>query len=572
MSLQSLYGEDGDVEWERPRGGARGARDGIGGAGGQGGEQTEDEEAVVVPPVRLAPEAELARAALSAPLLAEALRLARWVAPYRPVDEWGDLTPDQEAAAAAELGAAGEEQLALLLRAWSLAIDLELVVIGKPAQGEDPGDGGGEVAHPGPALDVLDESDPASVLELWESAAAVVAETAVEAEADVEALVGPVGDAEDGEAPGSAEDEAERRAREAAAEAEYQRVEEATEEAEELLDEALQVLYESAALAEGEPEAMPLGVLAALLLVPEGEEPGEEMLGEITGLMVALDPMLQDLAEVGMVEYRPIDPTLFEEAEDAGADGSGGDGGGDASGAASGTGQVTAAEGEFDEAEAARFGIVRLTPLGLYEVRQWLLEDGFDAPLVGEHAGGSAEELLTGITETVNVLPEREIRIWAEGKEPRQAAGELLAAARGTDPLSPVRRMFCQVALTELGGGAEPAVRAVLDDPQLGGFARAWLADRGATDVPEPGRDVLLWTTIDTLAAQILDDSVELELVTELVMQLPVRQDPEAFFGELWRVEHPYTAEVLDAIGELHPDRAVGKEARRAAHKARSRS
>jgi hypothetical protein len=113
-------------------------------------------------------------------------------------------------------------------------------------------------------------------------------------------------------------------------------------------------------------------------------------------------------------------------------------------------------------------------------------------------------------------------------------------------------------------------VRGVLDDPQLGGFARAWLVDRGAGDVPEPSREVLLWTTVDTLAAQLLDSAVEVELVREIVAQLPVQRDPAAFFGELWRVEHPYTAEVLEAIGELHPDRATSKEARRAAFKARS--
>jgi hypothetical protein len=49
-----------------------------------------------------------------------------------------------------------------------------------------------------------------------------------------------------------------------------------------------------------------------------------------------------------------------------------------------------------------------------------------------------------------------------------------------------------------------------------------------------------------------------------------VTDDPAGFFAELWRVEHPHTARVLEAIGELHPDKRVAKEARKAAFKTRS--
>jgi hypothetical protein len=35
-------------------------------------------------------------------------------------------------------------------------------------------------------------------------------------------------------------------------------------------------------------------------------------------------------------------------------------------------------------------------------------------------------------------------------------------------------------------------------------------------------------------------------------------------------VEHPATADVLEAMGRLHPDKKVAKEARKAAFKARS--
>ncbi|MET8701812.1 hypothetical protein ABZW10_23510 [Kitasatospora sp. NPDC004723] len=493
-----------------------------------------DDAAVLVPPVTLPSEPELAERAKAVPMFGWALKLARWTAPHRAVDEFGDLTgPDRAPAArllglAPEEGDAPEEAVVEAMRAWSLACDLDLVEIGTTAAGE-------HVAIPGPDLEPAEAGDAETVLELWLTAAGIVRELAVEADSqDLEA--------EDGERAEEDEDG-------------LSDVEEARDEAAELLDEALQVLYETTAFAEPGNETVPLGVLAALLVVPDGEEPSDELLGDITDVMVALDPMLADLAELGLLEYRPIDPELFDEEEE-GADGEA---------------ERSAESAELDEAESARFGLVRLTPLGQYGIRQWLLEDGYDAPLVGDLARGDAAELLRGVSEAANVLPEEELKVWVAGREPVAAARELLAAARGIDAYAPMRRLLCHSALTLLGAPAEPAVREVLDDPELGGGARAWLVSLGVTDVPVPDRAMALWTVVDAFAAQLLDTGGDPDQLRDLVSELPVTDDPVGYFGELWRVEHPYTADVLEAVGELHPDRAVAKEARKAAFKARSR-
>ncbi|MET8626137.1 hypothetical protein ABZW30_20680 [Kitasatospora sp. NPDC004669] len=493
-----------------------------------------DDAAVLVPPVKLPAEPELAEQAKAVPMFGYALALARWAAPHRAVDEFGDLVEEDQAPAARLLGLAPaegevpEEAEVEALRAWSLACDLDLVELGTTAAGE-------HVAVPGPDLEAAEQGDPETVLELWLTAAGIVRELAVEADSMPEEPAEP---SEEAEAAG--EDEGG-----------LSEVEEAREAAAELLDEALQVLYETTAFAEPGNETVPLGVLAALLVVPEGEEPSEELLGDITDVMVALDPMLGDLAELGLLDYRPIDPELFDEEE--------------------GEEPAVVGEAPLDEEESARFGLVRLTPLGQYGIRQWLLEDGYDAPLVGELAQGNAAELLRGVCESANVLPEEELRVWIADREPAAAARELLAAARGDDGYGPLRRMLCVSALNLLGPGAEPAVREVLDDPELGGAARAWLSAQGAADVPVPDRAMALWTVIDTFAAQLLDNGGDAELLRELFTDLPVNGDPAAWFGELWRVDHPYTADVLEAIGELHPDRALAKEARKAAFKARSR-
>ena len=508
---------------------------------------------VMVPPVRLLEAEELAAAALRVPLFDRAIRLARWVGPRRPVDEWGELGAELEQQAADELEfGEGDEGLGEVARAWSLAVDLELIAVG---DGED-GDGA-EVASIGEGLAALETGDTEVVLEAWETAASIVAGTTVEAELDLGDLGERGADGEESAAP--AEEETEE---------EYERLEEAREQAQGLLDEALQVLYEARAFATTETEeTIPLGVLSALLVVPDGEDPTEEMLGDITSVMVALDPMLQDLADIGILDYSPIDPTLFDESE------------ADTEVGAESEGAVIGLPTEpfdpdlpVDQTEAARFGLARLTALGVHQVRQWLLEDGYDAPLIGDHAQGTAEDLLEGIAGSANVLPEEEIAEWLVGREPRPAAAELLAAARGNDLVGPIRRMFCQAALIRLGAEAEPSVREVLGDPELTGLATAWLADQGATDVAVPERPVVLWTTVDTLSAQLIDLGAEDPLFQESVERVADEGVAEELFAELWRVDHPYTTAVLDAIGERHPDKATAKEARKAAYKARSRT
>ncbi|MYZ40830.1 hypothetical protein GT002_38430, partial [Streptomyces sp. SID4917] len=153
-------------------------------------------------------------------------------------------------------------------------------------------------------------------------------------------------------------------------------------------------------------------------------------------------------------------------------------------------------------------------------------------------------------------------------RAPADAAGQLLAAARGTDQRAPLRRLHCQQALSLLGAEAESAVRDVLDDPELGGLARVWLAELGARDVPPPPEPMIFWLAIDTIAAQ-LDAEGEPEELQELVEGLVGRHG--GFFDAAWRIDHPATAEVLEAMGRLHRDRGVSKEARKAAFKARSR-
>lgn len=85
--------------------------------------------------------------------------------------------------------------------------------------------------------------------------------------------------------------------------------------------------------------------------------------------------------------------------------------------------------------------------------------------------------------------------------------------------------------------------------------------------MPAPPESLIFWLTVDTIAAQLAleGNSDELQgLVEGLAAQ------HRGFFAAAWKVDHPATADVLEAMGRLHPDKKVAKEARKAAFKARS--
>jgi hypothetical protein len=496
---------------------------------------------LVLPPVRLLPPDELAQLALAVPLLDRAMRLARWAAPERAVDAMGELLDADLVAAAEVLGLAGGEGddeesddadgLGEAAQAWAVAVDTGLVELEIEEEAEEstpPGEAAGR-AVPGEAYERVTAGAPQDVLEVWLASAEVVLAEA--ASPDIEHLRDVM---EDGEVP-------------LADDLDWDPEEEA-----EFLDTALANLYTLMALdddADDAQGAVPLPVLAASLVVPEAmEQPTDAVLEEVTEVMMRLDDHFRVLAPAGLLDYRPVDEALIEEDEEA-------------PGAAE-------AGGELDPEEISRYGLVRLTPLGVHGLRQLLVESGASAPLVGDLAGATGLELLDTLAGYPDHAAREEAELWLTDRKPVDAARELLAAGRGDDEGAPARRLLCQQTLTLVGAEAEPALREVLDDRQLGGLARVWLTESGASDVPTPDSDMIFWLTIDTLAAQLAADD-DAELLSDLVRDLVARHD--GFFDAAWRVEHPATADVLEAMGRLHPDRRTAKDARKAAFKARSR-
>ncbi|MEU5637019.1 hypothetical protein ACH47C_34950 [Streptomyces rishiriensis] len=465
-----------------------------------------------LPPVRLHPEAELARDALSTPLLSRAALLARWAGPGTRVDAGGALVEEQLAAAAEALGLTGEDAAAYASEAWQIAVDTGLVEVvdeeaGTVTAGED--------------LALLTGGAPHDVLAVWLAALeTVLAEAAVP---DLDELM-------------EAMDEG--------GQVDFSRLDWNPEAEAEFLDGVLGNLYLLTASEDGPGDGtVPLPALAASMIIPgDMDEPTNDVLEQVSDAMMRLDDQFRLLEPIGIVAYRPVDESLMTDADE----------------------EPTA---PLDDTDVSRYGMVRLTPLGVYGLRARLQEAGFDAPAVGDLADKGADALLDGSAAYGSRAALAETEHWLTRREPLAAARELLAAARGSDPGAPLRRLRCQQALSLVGGQAEPAVREVLDDPELGGLARVWLSELGATDVPAPSEELVFWLTVDTLAAQLAAEgnSEELQALVE-----GLAQQHGGFFAAAWRVDHPATADVLEAMGRLHPDKRIAKEARKAAFKARS--
>ncbi|MGV9453324.1 hypothetical protein [Streptomyces sp. NPDC003635] len=467
-----------------------------------------------LPPVRLHPEAELARYALSTPLLSRAARLARWAGPDTRVDAGGGLAEEQLPAAAELLGLTGDEAAACASEAWRVAVDAGLVEIADEEEG---------TVTAGADLALLTGGSPHDVLAVWLAALeTVLADASVP---DLDDLVDAMG--EGGEIDLSQLDW------DPEAEADF-------------LDGVLGNLYLLTTSEDGPGEApVPLPALAASVIVPSDMgEPTNDVLEQVSDAMMRLDDQFRMLEPVGLVEYQPVDEALMADAAEEPA-------------------------APVDETDVSRYGMVRLTPLGLYGLRARLLEAGFVAPAVGELADKGADALLDGTASYPPGAAQAETEQWLTARQPLPAARELLAAARGSDAGGPLRRLRCQQALSLVGAEAEPALREVLDDAELGGLARVWLTERGLPDVPVPSEAMVFWLTIDTLAAQLAAEgnSDELQALVE-----GLAQQHSGFFAAAWRVEHPATAEVLEAMGRLHPDKRIAKEARKAAFKARSQA
>ena len=418
---------------------------------------------LVVPPVRLAPEAELADAARRSPLTRRVLDLAEWTG-ERNLTEHDALTEADAEAASAALGLQTPrrhgrmEDAGELERFWWAAVEAEVI------RAEDG------TARPGPALDGLRSSDDAAFLAAWLPL--------------FDALVVPGHDYADG------------------------------------LD-ALEVVQNEMT-----------GVLIHLYEQEEPTTPG-------TLLAALLDHVEEsyDLSDADAMAALVADAFHLE----------------------------LAALEQWGVVEAVGEGRA-LTPLGVWAVRELLVADGYTAPVVGELADAGAAELIAGLTWYRPDTADEEIEGWLARQDPKDAAADLLDVMRTG---SPGARNLAAAVLQRISPEAAPVVRAAQDHPLVSPYAALWLKATGDPSGRELAHEEYLWVFVDTVAG-MMETTDPQEAVEAALLDVPAGVEMETMVGELWRTEHPGVADVLDALGAHHPDKATAKAARTAAYKARS--
>jgi hypothetical protein len=227
-------------------------------------------------------------------------------------------------------------------------------------------------------------------------------------------------------------------------------------------------------------------------------------------------------------------------------------------------------------AEPPDDGMVRLTPLGLWAVREELTEVGIDIPLLPATAAEMTAAQLLGVAEDAGQDEfEAESDAWIAARDPEQAARELLAIAAADGP-GP--RLVAVSVATRIGGDAGPVWRENLEVPQLRPYAKialTGLAEQGppGTAVPglEPLAEDLAWVATDVLALACDDDEPDPEVIAEGFRDAVPAGDEAVLFALMSRGTHPDAAGVLQHIGRYHPDKNIAGQARAAASQAASR-
>ncbi|MBO0805112.1 MAG: hypothetical protein J2P25_18805 [Nocardiopsaceae bacterium] len=220
-------------------------------------------------------------------------------------------------------------------------------------------------------------------------------------------------------------------------------------------------------------------------------------------------------------------------------------------------------------------GAVRLTPLGLWAVREELTGIGLEIPLLPASVEEmTAQQLLLMADDADQEEFEAEADVWVAGREPGEAARELLRVAADEGPDS---RLLAVSVVTRIGGAAEPAWRESLGTPELRPYAKIALAGLGEDpDAPvpaelEPQPDDLAWVATDMLVLACDDEEPDPESVAACLGDSVPAGEEASLFEMISRASHPDAVEVLTHIGLHHPDKRIAKDARTAAHRARSR-
>jgi hypothetical protein len=228
-------------------------------------------------------------------------------------------------------------------------------------------------------------------------------------------------------------------------------------------------------------------------------------------------------------------------------------------------------------APSAADGAIRLTPLALREMRLQFTDAGVGVPLL---PASPAEVTAAQLVALADAVPDEEFEAesaaWLAARDPLDAATGLLDVAAAGDPAG---RLLAVAVVTEAGAAAEPAWRDSLGTLELRAYAKMALVRLGGLEDSDelpaeltPAAEDLSWMATDLLATACDGEDTDADELAEAFGEaMPPDGEVAAFLDLLSRGPHPDALDVLEHIGEYHPDRATAKEARKVAYKASMR-
>jgi hypothetical protein len=204
----------------------------------------------------------------------------------------------------------------------------------------------------------------------------------------------------------------------------------------------------------------------------------------------------------------------------------------------SGPGAVEQERERRDELTAGPVTLIHLTELGTESMRQRLLAEGRDAPLIGELAQAPAARLLGVLADHYDPNSARaELAVWSTTHEDARTAVEELTDGVRTMPFRARADAMVNVLAVALDDG-EALVRSLRTDAMLAPTALSVLVRRGLLNPDD------------------LTEAESLLMVAESLLQLLETAGPEGLSTVL-RDQGPQTEEALAAaLASGHPDRA----------------
>ncbi|HEY0933499.1 MAG TPA: hypothetical protein VGD91_07145, partial [Trebonia sp.] len=215
-------------------------------------------------------------------------------------------------------------------------------------------------------------------------------------------------------------------------------------------------------------------------------------------------------------------------------------------------------------------GIVELTPLALWALRQQLALDRVSVPVLRPASDRlSAADLVARADSVSDADFNAAFTRWISGRDPDQAARELLIYAGSSDAHG---RLAAVDIARRIGVPAYRAWTDALRRPELRVYARltlsAMAADLPGSALPaalEPDPDDVAWLATDLLAqACAAGEPDPDEIAAQFAAAVPAGEEARTL-SRMAQSPHPDAARVLDALGDNHPSRRVAREARKAA-------